>query len=263
MKRNETPNHWISFLALLKREVYRYIKYPTITLAPPLISQFLYIIIFGIVLGGRIDTVYNYPYIAFMFPGLIMMVVLMNSFINPSWSMFSSRHFGWIESILASPLSHTQIAGAYITAGVIRGLLVGVILLGFGILIPGVTVFTYFLPIIGFLIVVSFLSASLGCIIGLWAEKFDHISLILNFALFPLVFLGGVFYSLEMVEGIPILESFVRYNPVTHMINGLRYGMIGITELRITPGFIGLIILSILLFMATVKLVHDGYNLRY
>lgn len=262
VSQNRPVSNRIPFLTLLKREVFRYIKNPIVTVAPPIISQILYILVFGLVLGPRIGEVGNFSYINFMFPGLIMMALLMNSFMNPSWSIYAGRHFGWIEPILSSPLSYLQIATGYILGGVLRGLFVGVILLGGAFLIPGVQALYAVHFVVIYFLVVSFLASSLGCIVGLWAQKFDHIALVMNFALFPLVFLGGVFYSLKMIEGISSLEIIVRLNPVTHMINGLRYGMIGLSDINLAPGLLFLPLLALGLFAISIKLIQNGYNLR-
>lgn len=256
------PISWIPFKTLLSRETMRYLGQPHIMIGPPILHQFLFLVVFGVVLGTRIGALHGYSYISFMFPGLVMMVLMMNSYMNPSWSLFAARHFGWIQPILSSPLSYAQIAAAYIFAGVFRGLLVGIILLAFAWVIPGVAAFHNLFYILAYFLVVSFLAASLGCIIGLLVTKFDHIALTMDFIFFPLVFLGGVFYSLEMIEGIGALEIFVRLNPITYMINGLRYGMIGMAELDVGGGLLMLSVLTLALFALIVKLFHDGYHLR-
>ncbi len=250
------------FLSLLKREVFRYIKNPLVTIGPPIVSQILYVLVFGLVLGTRIGSVSGYSYISFMFPGLVMMALVTNSFMNPGWSLYQARHFDWIEPILSSPMSSTQIVSAYILAGVIRGLLVSAILIVLALLIPTVVVISHPGFVILYLVIVSFLGSSLGTLVGLWADKFDHMALAQSFGLFPLVFLGGVFYSIEMVQGLTVLEVLVRINPVTHMINGLRYGMIGVSELPLSLGASGLIALAFVLFLLNVRLFKVGYNLR-
>lgn len=250
------------FLTLLKREVFRYIKNPLVTIGPPIVSQILYVLVFGLVLGARIGTVSGYTYISFMFPGLVMMALITNSFMNPGWSLYMARHFDWIEPILSSPMSSTQIVLAYILAGAIRGLIVSAILILVALLIPSVVVTTNLGFVVLYLVIVSFLGSALGTLVGLWAEKFDHMALAQSFGLFPLVFLGGVFYSLEMIEGLPVLEVLVRINPVTHMINGLRYGMLGISELQLYPGIAGLISLAFFLIALNIRLFKRGYKLR-
>lgn len=250
------------FLTLLKREVFRYVKNPSVTIGTPILSQILYIIVFGLVLGPRIGSVANHSYISFMLPGLVMMALITNSFMNPGWSLYMARHFDWIDPILSSPMSSTQIVSAYILAGVLRGLLVGAVLIIVALILPSVVAVTHLPFVLIYLLVVAFLGSSLGTIVGLWADKFDHIVLAQTFALFPLVFLGGVFYSLEMVEDIYILSTLVKFNPVTHMINGLRYGMIGVAELYIPFGLTGLIVLASVLFLVCVWLFRRGYNLR-
>lgn len=250
------------FFTLLKREVFRYVKNPSVTIGTPILSQILYIIVFGLVLGPRIGSVANHSYISFMLPGLVMMALITNSFMNPGWSLYMARHFDWVDPILSSPMSSTQIVSAYILAGVLRGLLVAAVLIIVALILPTVVAVTHLPFVLIYLVVVAFLGSSLGTIVGLWADKFDHIVLAQTFALFPLVFLGGVFYSLEMIEDIYILSTLVKFNPVTHMINGLRYGMIGVAELYIPFGLTGLIVLASALFLICVWLFRRGYNLR-
>ncbi len=250
------------FLTLLKREVFRYVKNPSVTVGTPILSQILYIIVFGLVLGPRIGSVADHSYISFMLPGLVMMALITNSFMNPGWSLYMARHFSWVNPILSSPMSSTQIVSAYILAGVLRGLIVGTVLIIVALVLPNVVAVTHLPFVLIYLVVVAFLGSSLGTIVGLWADKFDHIVLAQTFALFPLVFLGGVFYSLEMIEDIYILSTLVKFNPVTHMINGLRYGMIGVAELYIPFGLTGLVVLASALFLVCVWLFRRGYNLR-
>lgn len=250
------------FLTLLKREVYRYIKNPLVTIGPPIVSQILYVLVFGLVLGPRIGTVSGFSYISFMFPGLVMMALITNSFMNPGWSLYMARHFNWIEPVLSSPMSSTEIVLAYILAGVIRGLIVSAILILLALSIPTVVVVSYPGVMILYLVIVSFLGSALGTLIGLWADKFDHMALAQSFGLFPLVFLGGVFYSLDMIEGLKVLEILVKVNPVTHMINGLRFGMLGFSELYLLTGIVGLIMLASFLIFLNIWLFRRGYNLR-
>ncbi|PTD93828.1 ABC transporter [archaeon SCG-AAA382B04] len=251
-----------SFFSLLEREVMRFVKNPTVTVAPPIISQILYVIVFGIILGSRIGEVGEYSYISFMFPGLIMMALLTNAYLNPSWSLFSARHHNWIEPIISSPLGYLQIVSAYIIGGIARGLLVGGTILALGFFLPVYISTSNLVYIIVYMILVAFLASTLGCLMGLWAEEYDQIVMILDFLLFPLIFLGGVFYSIEMIEGIWILELFVELNPITYMIDGLRYGIIGLSELNTTIGLILLITLSITSFLLTTYLFIKGYGLR-
>ncbi len=251
-----------SFYSLLEREAMRFIKNPKMTVAPPIISQVLYVVVFGIILGSRIGEVGEYSYISFMFPGLIMMALMTNAYLNPSWSLFSARHHRWIEPILSSPLSYLQIVSAYILGGVFRGLLVGGALLFIGFFLPIYLSTNQLIYIIAYMLLVSFLSSSFGCLMGLWAKDYDQIVMILDFVLFPLIFLGGVFYSIEMIEGIWYLELFVKLNPITYMIDGLRYGMIGLKELNTSYGLVILITLSFVIFSVVIYLFTTGYGLR-
>jgi len=251
----------IGIYTLWKREMVRYLKNPLDTIAPPIISTILFIFIFGLALGSRLGTVGDFPYIQFMLPGLVMMVVILNSFYNPAYSVFQSRWQGNIADFLSSPLSYTQMAVAIILAGVCRGMIVGLIVLGAAFAFtnlpfahPGMATL--------YLMLVSLAFASFGCIVGLWTKGWDGVNAISIFLLDPLVMLGGVFYSLEMIRGVPILEVLTRLNPFTYITAGFRHSLLNLADsdplmgLGITAALgIGLLIVSIVLFWR-------GYHLK-
>ncbi len=250
----------IGFLTLFRREVMRYLK-DFDTIAPPAVSTILYILIFGVALGSRLGAVDGRPYIQFVLPGLILMAVIINSYLNPAYSLFQSRWQGNIADILASPLSYTQMALAIILAGVLRGLIVGVIVLLAAQLFtviplvhPGYTILYLLLAALGF--------AGLGCIVGLWTKGWEGVNAVTDFVLSPLVMLGGVFYSLEMVRGVPVIEPLTRLNPFTYIIEGLRYGMLGSSEANSELG-LGLVVgLSLGMVAASIGLFRRGYHLK-
>jgi ABC-2 type transport system permease protein len=251
----------IGIYTLWKREMVRYLKDPLDTIAPPIISTILFIFIFGLALGSRLGTVGDFPYIQFMLPGLVMMVVILNSFYNPAYSVFQSRWQGNIADFLASPLSYTEMAVAIILAGVCRGLIVGLIVLGAAFAFtslpfahPGMTVL--------YLTLVSLAFSSFGCIVGLWTKGWDGVNAISIFLLDPLVMLGGVFYSLEMIRGIPLLEGLTQWNPFTYITGGFRYSLLGIAD---TDPLVGLGVSTVLgvgLLTACIALFHRGYHLK-
>lgn len=251
----------IGFYTLFKREVARFLLDALDTLAPPTVSAVLFLLIFGAALGPRLGTVDGVPYAQFMMPGLLLMAVVMNSFFNPAYSVFQSRWDGNIFDFLSSPLSSVQIALAVTLAGMVRGLLVGILvavagwaLLGFHWAQPLMTVL--------YLMLVSLAFASLGSVVGLWTKGWEGVNTVSVFTLDPLVMLGGVFYSLEMVSAVPVLGTLTLWNPFTTMIGGLRAAMLGTTQTPLELGFALTAGLAAFFLAASLLLFWRGYHLK-
>jgi len=249
----------IPFLTLTKREILRFLKLMIQTIFPPILSALLFIFIFGYSLGSRITEVNGFSYIAFIIPGLVMMNVIFSAYNNTSSSLLLSKMLKNIEDILIAPLSYFEIALAMVLAGVVRGLIVGTIIIIVALLFTEVAIFSFFY-VITFMILVSIAFASFGLIAGIWAERFDQVMLFNTFIITPLTFLGGVFYSIDMLPGIWRQVSF--YNPIFYMINGLRYGMIGIHDFNPLISLIITLTITVSLFIISVLLLKSGYKLR-
>lgn len=234
----------------------------SVTVTPPLLGVILFVLVFGMILSVRIGEIYGYPYITFMFPGLMMMMTTMNAYTHSSWSLFQARMEGWIKPVLSAPLSYPQIVLAYILAGIFRGMLVGSIALIAVLILPVNIPLASPLILLAYMLLASFVAASLGLIVGLWATRWDHIAVVSWCALEPLIFLGCVFYSFEMIKDIPILALFTKFNPATYMADGFRRGIIGMSELDTATGLIAITILSVALFAMGVILFKRGYHLR-
>ena len=220
----------IGFTTLVRREIVRFTCVFTQTIFPPVVSSFLYIFIFGFSLGGRIETVQGAPYLVFLIPGLIMMYVIESAYANTSSSLFISRWANNIEELLVTPLSYLEMVAAILIGGLARSLVV----------VSGVYAvslcFVRFLPahpavMFYFVVLVSLIFSAAGMITALFAEEFEHLSLITTFVITPLIFLGGVFHSLSMVPA--PLRWITQFNPIFYMINGMRYGMIGRSDASI------------------------------
>ncbi len=249
----------IGFRTLVWREIYRFFSVFTQTITPPLVSSFLYIFIFGFSLGQRIEEVHGVPYLTFLIPGLLMMYVIEGSYSNTSSSLFISRWANNIEELLVTPLSYFEMVLAILIGGLARSLvtstgvyLVSLFFVCFPIAHPAVVIF--------FLIFVSLVFSSVGMIVALFAEEFEHLSLCTTFVITPLIFFGGVFHSIEMVPA--AIKWLTFFNPMFYMINGLRYGMLGVSD---TPIFLSAAIvlaLFLLLFSLTVYLFRVGFKLR-
>ncbi len=249
----------VGFLTLLRREIRRFIVLPNQTVVPPLLNAALYVLIFGYALGTRIREIDGVPYILYIFPGLVMMNVVNGAYANCTTSLYIARNELFIQDLLVSPISYMEMVLAYILGGALRGFLVGLLtlLLGYAILgvhlhSPGATIF--------FLAVSALTCAAFGNIVGLWAERWDHVAIFLNYVITPLVFLGGVFYSVRMLP--PFWMTANLLNPVFYIVNGFRYGILGVNDISpLASGLVGIGLFAILLSVA-VTLFRRGYKLR-
>ena len=209
---------------LFKKEVLRFWRVAFQTIASPMITALLYLLIFSHVLADRVQIYDNVPYTAFLIPGLIMMSLLQNSFANTSSSLVQSKVMGNIVFVLLTPLTYLQFFIAFLAAAIVRGFVVG-------LSIYLVAIFFVDLPImhIGWVLVFALLGSALlgtfGIIAGIWAERFDQMAAFQNFVIMPLTFLSGVFYSIHSLP--PIWQTISHFNPFFYMIDGFRYGFFG------------------------------------
>ncbi len=246
------------FWTHLERETIRFFTVPNNTIVPGLISAALYIVIFGVGLGRRIQ-IPGMDYLEFLIPGLMMLNLINGSYSNPSGSLFMSRFMEHINDILASPISYMSMTWSYVIGGLARGFTMGI-----GVWLIAMP-FT-FIPVkhpfvlLFYLTLTAILFASFGIWVGLWAEEFEQLNIFLNFFITPFIFLGGVFYSVNQVPA--ALETVTRFNPLFYMINGVRYGMIGYSETSLWLGAAILIPLSCGMFAFSYYLIKTGWHLR-
>ncbi len=249
----------IIFKTLLYKESLRFWKVAFQTVAAPVLTALLYLLIFSHVLDGRAE-VNGVPYAAFLIPGLIMMSVLQNAFANTSSSLIQAKVTGSIIFVLLPPISWIEFYLAYVSAALIRGLAVGA-----GIL----AVTFWFAPlqfiaplwIVIFAILGGGIMGALGIIGGIWAEKFDQLSAFQNFLIMPLTMLSGVFYSIKNLP--EFWQNLSHFNPFFYMIDGFRYGFYGVSDTSPMASLmiVGLFFLVITTF--TLNLLRTGYRLRY
>jgi ABC-2 type transport system permease protein len=244
---------------LFYKEVLRFWKVSFQTVAAPVLTAVLYLLIFGHVLEGQVKVYDTINYTAFLVPGLVMMSVLQNSFANSSSSLIQSKVMGSLVFVLLTPLSHWSWFVAYVGSSVVRGLAVGA-----GVFI--VTAFfatpTFGAPlwIIVFAVLGAALLGALGLIAGLWAEKFDQIAAFQNFIIMPMTFLSGVFYSIHSLPS--FWQTVSHLNPFFYMIDGFRYGFFGVSD--VSPWLSLAIVLTALLAVSAVAvhLLRIGYKIR-
>ncbi len=219
-----------SFYTIIRREMIRIFRLWTQTLLPPVITQSLHFLIFGAFIGSRVGLVDGVPYIAFIVPGLVMMAVIQNSFMNVVSSFFLAKFQRSIEEILVSPTPDWVMMAGYVCGGIARGVVTGA-------LVFGVCAVFVHPPIQHPWVVVLFLflSATLfslaGFLNGIFAKKFDDISIVSTFVLVPLTYLGGVFYSVQQLPG--IWQTVSRLNPILYMVDGFRYGFFGVAGIPV------------------------------
>ena len=249
------------FVTLVRREILRYVRRPRNTFMPPLITNVLYFTVFGVVLGGRIDRVLGVRYILFILPGLVVLGAISNSFENASFSVFHGRWNEYIHEALTSPLSYTEMVLAYVAASALRGVLIGVLIAVVGAFFTAVTV-QHPLYLIAFAGVITTLFAGFGVAGGLWASDFDYLTVMTQFILRPLVFFGGVFYSLRDLPDIWATVSLL--NPMVYMVNGVRYGFLGPSAVDVGPNaaLAVLTAMAVTVVLADVELFRRGYGLR-
>ena len=246
------------FTTLTKREIQRFLRRPKNTFAPPLITNILYFSVFGVILGQRINEIQGIPYILFILPGLVVLGAISNAFENASFSIFHGRWNDYIHEPLTSPLSYTEMVSSYTIAGATRGLVVGVLISIIGAIFTPVGV-TRPLYLVAFALVITLLFSSVGIIGGLWADDWDDLTMMNQFILRPLVFFGGVFYSIEELP--PLLETLSLLNPMVYMVNGIRYGFLGASEVDPNVSLAVLTALTAAVALVNVALFKRGYGL--
>ncbi|HEY0586984.1 MAG TPA: ABC transporter permease [Pseudoduganella sp.] len=248
------------FRTLVYKETLRFYKVATQTIAAPILTAMLYLLIFGHVLSGRVEVYPGVTYTAFLIPGLVMMSVLQNAFANSSSSLIQSKITGNLVFVLLTPLSHWEIFSAYVLASMVRGITVG-----FGVF--AITAwfahlsFTAPLWILVFALLGAAILGTMGLIAGIWAEKFDQLAAFQNFLIVPLTFLAGVFYSIHSLP--PFWLAVSHANPFFYMIDGFRYGFFGQSD--VNPWISVAIVSAFLVALAllAIKLLRSGYRLRH
>jgi ABC-2 type transport system permease protein len=244
---------------LFKKELLRFWRVGFQTVAAPVMTALLYLLIFSHVLGSRVEVYPGVPYTVFLIPGLIMMSVLQNAFANSSSSLIQSKVMGNIIFVLLTPLSYIEFFSAFLAASIIRGLCVG-----FSIYLVSICFIDLPLNhpwiILAFAVFGSGMLGAFGIIAGLWAEKFDQMAAFQNFVIMPLSFLSGVFYSIHSLP--PVWQTVSHFNPFFYMIDGFRYGFFGMSD--ISPWFsLSVVIASfIALSLVTIGMLRAGYKLR-
>jgi ABC-2 type transport system permease protein len=247
------------FQTLLYKEVLRFWKVAAQTIAAPVLTALLYLLIFGNALDRYVKVYDGVQYTDFLVPGLVMMSVLQNAFANSSSSLIQSKITGNLVFVLLSPLSHWAMFGGYVLASVIRGLVVGCGVLAITALFTSLS-FVAPIWVIIFALFGAAILGTLGLIAGIWAEKFDQLAVFQNFLIVPLTFLAGVFYSVYSLP--PFWQAASHFNPFFYMIDGFRYGFFGQSDVSPYTSLLIVVVFFAVLASAAVSMLKNGYKLR-
>jgi ABC-2 type transport system permease protein len=249
----------IRFLSLVRREVNRFMKIKRQTLGAPLLETFLYISVFGAALGSRISKLHGVDYVVYIIPGLIMMAWVTNAFANSSSSLMQQKFQRSIDDQLSSPASPMELLLGFSLGGFLRGGIVATItfivsslLVDLPVRHPGLLVVTF--------VLIGFFFSQLGVLIGLRAEQFDDVAFAQTFILQPLIFLGGIFYSIALLP--EPFRTLSQFNPIYYMISLVRYGFLGFSATNIALSFVFLTLVTGGLFGLNYRLFKRGYKLR-
>lgn len=253
--------YWIPFITITRKEVDRFTRIWTQTLLPPVITQSLYFVIFGGFIGSRVGDLDGVSYMGFIVPGLVMMSIITASYTNAVSSFFMSKFQRNIEELLVSPTPNWVVVAGYTFGSVLRGLIVGLIVfvVSFFFTRPQID---NFLVIIVFAILTAIVFSLAGLLNGIYAKKFDDISIFPTFILTPLTYLGGVFYSIRQLP--EFWQNISLFNPILYMVNGFRFGFYGsnFTDVSIWISFGMLVFSAIILAVICLRLLNKGVGLR-
>lgn len=249
----------VAFQTLVRKEIRRFTRIWVQTLTPPVVNALLYLLIFGALIGSRIREMGGIPYMDFIVPGIIMMGVITNSYGNVSSSFFAAKMQKYVEELIVSPVSNITILAGFVIGGVARGAAVGSLVAIVSLLFSDITPVH---PIITLLVaVLTSITFSLGGFINaVFAQTFDDISIVPNFILAPLTYLGGIFYSISLLP--PFWQTISKLNPVLYMINGFRYGILGTSDIPIWQSFAVIGVFIVLLGVIAMTLLNRGIGVK-
>jgi ABC-2 type transport system permease protein len=251
--------YWVTFATLLNKEVLRFSRIWVQTILPSAITTTLYFVIFGRLIGDRIGTMGGLDYMDFIVPGLVLMGVITNSYSNVVSSFYSSKFSRYVEELLVSPAPSWVILAGYVAGGVARGLTVGLVVMAVAMLFTELTVYSWPITLLVF-VLTSVLFALGGFINAIYANSFDDISIVPTFILTPLTYLGGVFYSIDLLP--PFWQSVSLANPILYMINAFRYGLLGVSDIPLGVAFAIVMVFIVGLTLVCLHLLRRGVGIK-
>lgn len=254
-----TVVHRVAFQTILGKEIRRFLRIWMQTILPPAITMSLYLIIFGNLIGSRVGEMGGYAYMDYIAPGVIMMAVITNSYSNVVSSFFGARYQRFVEEMLISPTPHAIILLGYVGGGVARGLAVGMVVTIVAMLLADLSVHNLMVTV-AVVFLTSVLFSLAGFINAVFAKNFDDIAIVPTFVLTPLIYLGGVFYSIQLLS--EPWQTLSRFNPILYMVNGFRYGILGVSDIPVFGALAVITVFVVVLFMLALTLLNRGIGIR-
>ncbi len=248
-----------AFMTIVRKEIKRYLRIWTQTLLPSAITMSLYFVIFGSLIGSRIGEMGGFTYMEFVVPGLIMMAIVTNSYSNVVSSFFGSKFNHSVEELLVSPTPNYIILLGYVVGGVSRGLFVAIVVTLVSLFFTRLHIHSYFV-VIAIVLMTSTLFALAGFINAVFANSFDDISIIPTFVLTPLIYLGGVFYSMDLLPD--FWAGVSKLNPLVYVVNAFRYGVLGVSDVSLGFSFGMIALFTAVAFAYSMHLLNSGKRLR-
>lgn len=249
----------VALFTITRREIHRVLRIWTQTLVPPAITMTLYFVIFGKVIGSRVGPMHGFSYMQYIVPGLVMMSIINNCYANITSSFFGSKFGRYVEEMLASPMPSWVVLTGYVAGAVLRGLLVGVIVLGIALFFTSLRIEHPLIALTTVLLGATIFSLA-GFINAMFAKRFDDIAIVPTFVLAPLTYLGGVFYSVNML-GSPWREASLA-NPILYMVNAFRFGILGIGDVPVWIAYVVMLVFVVVLSAVALWLLKRGVGLR-
>ena len=250
---------WIAYQTIVVKEIRRFIRIWPQTLLPPAITMTLYFIIFGNLIGRQIGDMSGFSYMEYIVPGLIMMSVITNGYANVVSSFFGMKFQHSIEELMVAPVPNYVILTGYVSGGVARGLLVGGIVTIVSLCFTNLQI-QHYSVVFSVILLTAILFSLGGFINAVYATKFDDISIVPTFILTPLTYLGGVFYSIELLPTAGQIAS--QFNPILYMVNAFRYGVLGISDVHIGFSYAMILLFIVILFVFSLRLLEKGVGIR-
>lgn len=249
----------IALNTLIAKEIRRILRIWPQTLMPPAITMTLYFVIFGKMIGERVGEMGGVSYMQFIVPGLIMMAVITNSYSNVVSSFFATKFHGSIDEMVVSPISRHTILIGFVAGGMFRGLVIGAIVTALALFFTKLSLVNPFVTLVSVLMTAALFSLG-GMINAIFARSFDDISIVPNFVLTPLTYLGGVFYSLENLSG--FWQTLSLLNPIVYMVNTFRYGILGHSDVNVWASLVAIFVFTALFYGTAYHLLKDAGRLR-
>ncbi len=249
----------IAYLTIVRKEIRRFARIWKQTITPPAINALLYMLIFGGLIGSRIREMDGVSYMDFLVPGIIMMGIISSSYGNVVSSFYGAKFQRFIEEMLVSPISNFTILAGYITGGVARGAAVGLVVSVVSLLVTDIRPVHPF-AMLSIALLTSIMFSLAGFINAVYAKSFDDISVIPNFVLTPLTYLGGIFYSIHMLP--PFWQKLSLLNPVLYMINGFRFGILGTSDIPLWQSYTVILVFIAILGTVSITLLNRGVGIK-